>query len=204
MTRHCCLQRRDYPLRRVTQPPALGSLPLASFSTGNSGGTFPATSPSKSPLPNLSHHPQLFSVRTADILKMACIEALPLELLTQIVSYLDTPPPSQTRIRCEPRLKLFRTPGQPIKSLAECSKDLRRLLLPSLFKHARLNLTKAFSTIEGIRAWQALGAPTNVVCDVFRQSLFSWLICVRRKIFWTSSNTTISPAQLLVCLSRSS
>jgi len=97
---------------------------------------------------------------------MASIEALPLELITQIISYLDTPPPSQTRIRREPRRKLFDNHTQPIKSLAVCSKQLRRLILPSLFKHARLDLSKALSTIDGIRAWQTQKAPQDVVRSV--------------------------------------
>jgi hypothetical protein len=68
------------------------------------------------------------------------ISRLPEELLLQILTYLETPPPSLTNARQEPSLKLTVTPHKPYKQSSCVSKLWRRVTLPLLFKHVRFRL----------------------------------------------------------------
>ncbi|KAK3066115.1 hypothetical protein LTR53_017664, partial [Teratosphaeriaceae sp. CCFEE 6253] len=74
------------------------------------------------------------------ILAGSPVERLPEELLLHILTYLENDPPSQTNLREEPSLELFRSHQQPLKHVSTVSKQWRRLGLPLLFKHARLRL----------------------------------------------------------------
>lgn len=71
------------------------------------------------------------------------IERLPEELLLHILTYLDTAPPSETKLRQEPTLQLTVSDNRTIKNVSCVSKQWRRLVLPLLFKHTRLRLDDA-------------------------------------------------------------
>jgi len=79
---------------------------------------------------------------------MATLDDLPEEILTQIVSYLDTIPPSTTKIRYEPHADGFRQTERPLVHFSSCSKQIRRVVLPVLFRHTRLNFTYPFQRIQ--------------------------------------------------------
>lgn len=68
------------------------------------------------------------------------IERLPEELLIHLLNYLDAVPPSETKIREEPSLKLTTSDLCSLKNASLVSKQWRRLVLPSLFRHTRLRL----------------------------------------------------------------
>jgi len=71
------------------------------------------------------------------------IEHLPEELLLQVLTYLDTTPPSEEKLRQEPSLQLTTSDHQMYKDASRVSKLWRRLVLPLLFKHTRLRLDDA-------------------------------------------------------------
>jgi len=68
------------------------------------------------------------------------LEALPNELLDQIISYLCIEPPSFAHLHHAPSLELTQSPTKDLKHLALCSPHLLSLVRPQLFNHARLNL----------------------------------------------------------------
>jgi len=65
---------------------------------------------------------------------------LPEELLLHILTYLDGCPPSERQRRQEPGLQLTDSPYLPLKNSSLVSKRWRRVVLPLLFKYARLDL----------------------------------------------------------------
>lgn len=65
---------------------------------------------------------------------------LPVELLFEIFAYLDSKPPSYTKIRQEPALNSFRSDIAPLKHVSLVSRRWRRIVLPLLFEHARLRI----------------------------------------------------------------
>ena len=67
---------------------------------------------------------------------------LPLELLDQILSYLDVEPPSLRALRKEPSITLTDSDAQPLKTLSLTSCSLRRLTICRLFKYARIRLDR--------------------------------------------------------------
>ncbi|KAK5124602.1 hypothetical protein LTR85_001315 [Meristemomyces frigidus] len=73
----------------------------------------------------------------------AHIERLPEELLLHILTFLDTPPPSELKLGQEPTLRLTASDEQTYKAISSISKRWRRLVLPLLFKHTRLRLDDA-------------------------------------------------------------
>lgn len=73
---------------------------------------------------------------------------LPLELVDQIISYLDTTPPSFEKIVLEPSLDLTVSKDKPLKNLARTSQGLRRIVLPYLFRYTRLHLGLEGSTVS--------------------------------------------------------
>ena len=72
---------------------------------------------------------------------MAILSDLPEEIIVHVISYLDTEASSQTRARYEPTSTIFDAADAPLKQLSCASLKLRRLILPILFKHARIDLT---------------------------------------------------------------
>lgn len=68
------------------------------------------------------------------------MDSLPNELLAQIATHLDTPPPSVTKFSYEPSLDLTYAEQTPLKSLSQVSWRLRRVTVPILFQHFRLAL----------------------------------------------------------------
>jgi len=79
---------------------------------------------------------------------MATLDDLPEEILAQIASYLDTEPLSTTRLRYEPHPEGFRQKERPLLHLSSCSQQMRRVVLPTLFRHTRLNFTYPFQRIQ--------------------------------------------------------
>ena len=73
---------------------------------------------------------------------MANLNTLPEELQLLILEFLDSPPPSSGRLRQEPCLALTDSEDRTLKSISLVSKRWRRLVLPTLFKYARLRLDK--------------------------------------------------------------
>jgi hypothetical protein len=71
---------------------------------------------------------------------MSNLDSLPEELQLLILQILDFPPPSSHRLRQEPSLSLTDSEDRTLKGLSLVSKRWRRLVLPTLFKHARLRL----------------------------------------------------------------
>lgn len=68
------------------------------------------------------------------------MESLPNELLIHIASHLDGPPPSITKFAHEPSMKLTRSIEAPLKSLSQVSWRWRKIVLPILFRYARIEL----------------------------------------------------------------
>ncbi|KAK0927064.1 hypothetical protein LTR91_005121 [Friedmanniomyces endolithicus] len=68
------------------------------------------------------------------------IALLPEEVLLQIFTYLDSEPPSLRNLREEPSIPLFSSDIRPLKDIASVSTQWRRVVLPLLFKYARLRL----------------------------------------------------------------
>ncbi|KAF8858873.1 hypothetical protein BDZ45DRAFT_689687 [Acephala macrosclerotiorum] len=64
------------------------------------------------------------------------IHVLPNELLTQILGYLDINKPSDNLLD-EPRLDLTQSDTADLKAASRVSKQWRRIVFPSLFKHAQ-------------------------------------------------------------------
>lgn len=72
---------------------------------------------------------------------MATFAWLPEEVLVHIISFLDVDPPSKQRLRLEPTENIFDSNVCPLKHLSTTSRQLRRLTVPVLFKHVRLDFT---------------------------------------------------------------
>ena len=68
------------------------------------------------------------------------IDKLPEELLLHVFNYLESTPPSEVKIRHEPSLELTRSSKTTLKDVSTISKRWRRIVLPLLFKHARLRI----------------------------------------------------------------
>lgn len=73
---------------------------------------------------------------------MASISSLPEELQLLVLDFLDSPPPSSSRLRQEPCLALTDSADRTLKCVSLISKRWRRLVLPTLFKYTRLRLDK--------------------------------------------------------------
>jgi hypothetical protein len=73
---------------------------------------------------------------------MASLDSLPEELQLLVLEFIDTPPPSSGRLRHEPCLTLTDSEDQTLKCISLVSKRWRRLVLPTLFKYARLRLDR--------------------------------------------------------------
>lgn len=68
------------------------------------------------------------------------MDRLPEELLEHIISYLDTPPPSQTQNPQEPSVASLFSTVCPLKSLMTVSRQWRRLVEPVLFKYLKVTV----------------------------------------------------------------
>src|SRR5438045_4502077 len=77
---------------------------------------------------------------SADILRGGerAIAALPNEILDQIFSQIDGPPPSDATIYNEPSFELTSSPFTDLKARSLVCQRWRRLIMPRLFKHMRL------------------------------------------------------------------
>lgn len=73
---------------------------------------------------------------------MTDLNSLPEELQLLILEFLDSSPPSSTRLRQEPSLTLTDNEDRTLKRISLVSKRWRRLVLPTLFKYARLRLDR--------------------------------------------------------------
>jgi len=71
---------------------------------------------------------------------ITCLETLPDELLSIILSHLSTEPPSLSTAHDEPSISPSRT-NPPLKNLSLTSHRLRAFITPSLFAHSRVSLT---------------------------------------------------------------
>ncbi|KAK4164347.1 hypothetical protein QBC43DRAFT_210915 [Cladorrhinum sp. PSN259] len=67
------------------------------------------------------------------------IDDLPTELLTEIIRCFDSAPPSELRIREQPKADLFSQPN--LKNISLVNARWRALALPILFKHVIWNIT---------------------------------------------------------------
>jgi hypothetical protein len=75
-------------------------------------------------------------------LNMATLDSLPEELQLIILIFLDSPPPSASRLRQEPCLTITDSEDRTLKRISLVSKRWRRLVLPILFTYARLRLDR--------------------------------------------------------------
>jgi hypothetical protein len=73
---------------------------------------------------------------------MPNLNSLPEELQQLILEFLDSPSPSSGRLRHEPCLELTDSEDRTLKRISLVSKRWRRLVLPTLFKYARLRLDR--------------------------------------------------------------
>lgn len=73
---------------------------------------------------------------------MTNLNSLPEELQLLILEFLNSPPPSSSRLRQEPSLTLTDNEDRTLKHISLVSKRWRRLVLPTLFKYARLRLDR--------------------------------------------------------------
>lgn len=80
------------------------------------------------------------------------ISCLPAELLLHILTYLDSPAPSDHRLHDQPHVDMLRCPGDPrsqtLKNISCVSRRWRAVVLPLLFRHTvwscdRLDLMRA-------------------------------------------------------------
>jgi hypothetical protein len=74
------------------------------------------------------------------VFNMTSLDSLPEELQLLVIGFLDCPAPSSGRLRQEPCLALTDSEDRTLKNISLASKRWRRLVLPTLFKHARLRL----------------------------------------------------------------
>jgi len=63
------------------------------------------------------------------------IESLPNEILVQIFSHLDGPPPSASRLHEQPAFDMLASDATPLKAVSRVSKLWRTLVLPLLFRN---------------------------------------------------------------------
>ncbi|KAK7541166.1 uncharacterized protein J3D65DRAFT_269419 [Phyllosticta citribraziliensis] len=68
------------------------------------------------------------------------MDAIPNELRLQILSYLDSEPPSTTRFFEEPSQHFACSQQRTLKSLSLVNRSWRRIVIPALFRHARISL----------------------------------------------------------------
>jgi hypothetical protein len=68
------------------------------------------------------------------------MEALPNELLIQIATHLDKPPPSVTKFAHEPSSQLTCVDERSLKALSQVSWRWRKIVLPILFHYSRIPL----------------------------------------------------------------
>ena len=74
---------------------------------------------------------------------MTDLNSLPEELQLLILEILDSPAPSSTRLRQEPSLALTDNEDRTLKHISLVSKRWRRLVLPTLFKYAKIRLDRS-------------------------------------------------------------
>lgn len=70
------------------------------------------------------------------------MDSLPNELLIQIASHLDLPPPSVTKFTHEPSSHLTHSEQTPLKALSQVSWRWRKIVLSILFHYSRIALDK--------------------------------------------------------------
>lgn len=70
------------------------------------------------------------------------IEALPPELLSNVFEFLDSAPPSDTRLHDQPKRDMFRVSETDLKSVSLVSRRWRGVVLPLLFRHASWSLDR--------------------------------------------------------------
>ncbi|KAF2706027.1 hypothetical protein K504DRAFT_89551 [Pleomassaria siparia CBS 279.74] len=70
------------------------------------------------------------------------MDSLPNELLIQVATHLDIPPPSITKFAHEPSSTLTDSPSSPLKSLSQVCWRWRKVTLPILFHYSRVSLDK--------------------------------------------------------------
>jgi hypothetical protein len=87
------------------------------------------------------------------------IQDIPEELLLQVFGYLESASPSELKSRREPSLSLTDETEAPLKAISQASKRWRRIVLPLLFRYARLRLD-APRKQTGQRC-SSCGIPTN-------------------------------------------
>lgn len=97
---------------------------------------------------------------------MATLNALPEELQLLIIDFLDVPSPSSQKLRQEPALELTKSDDHTLKNVSLLSKCWRRLVLPVLFKYARLRLDASpkyeWTTCKACNT-RAISNPTSVI-----------------------------------------
>ncbi|KAF2658876.1 hypothetical protein K491DRAFT_234818 [Lophiostoma macrostomum CBS 122681] len=71
------------------------------------------------------------------------MDSLPNELLIQIASHLELPPPSVVKFAQEPSSDLTRSEELHLKALSQVSWRWRKVVLPVLFKYSRITLDDA-------------------------------------------------------------
>lgn len=115
------------------------------------------------------------------------IGRLPDELSIEIVRLLDAKPPSQLKIIDEPSVELTCSTSRPLKALSCVSRKWRQLVLPVLFKYARLTLdideveSKAFTYLGNKKYYRgllfSLAAVRNFRDFFRREQLGNWEKC---------------------------
>ncbi|RFU33358.1 hypothetical protein B7463_g3012, partial [Scytalidium lignicola] len=68
------------------------------------------------------------------------IQDLPDEILADIFTYLDSPPPSPPRLYKEPNFEVTDSTSTSLKDISRVSSRWRQIALPLLFRHARLKV----------------------------------------------------------------
>ncbi|KAF2087921.1 hypothetical protein K490DRAFT_65202 [Saccharata proteae CBS 121410] len=83
------------------------------------------------------------------------MDSLPDELRLHILSYLDTGPPSESKVYAEPSLDLTCSPDRPFKAVSRVSCRWRRLVEPMLFRNVRvrLRLGLRLRSMDGAGVW---------------------------------------------------
>ncbi|KAK5659894.1 hypothetical protein OQA88_13357 [Cercophora sp. LCS_1] len=72
----------------------------------------------------------------------ATMDALPPELLSQVFSFLDSTPPSDSRLHDQPKRDMFKTRETDLRNVTLVSRQWRAVVLPRLFRHASWTLDR--------------------------------------------------------------
>ena len=150
--------------------------------------------------------------------RLATIEDLPNELLSQIFGFLDIPPPSanSAALLGEPKFDLTDVATTDLKASSQVSKRWREAILPKLFRHARFvieqpepkmpvrNLKKEIQPfLEFVNKNTLLKIITTFVLIVMDRSITGDEVVPEHKLdihasFWRSLFKTIDPVELLI------